>query len=263
MVAQGYIAIPRGVFTFGDDQYTKAVVSRNLDSLAVPDTVANRFQYWRRDVARVSLRQLSEAVNQHLVGKARVSVSTVNNYEVRDNEPKVSFLVALKNEYPDLNLDWLMFGEGDPSVTNEQAAELVQKRASRALGKLGRGGLSDVHGFGKLPLAARSALVSFFSDVRLSGPPYLEHQDQPGLRTSRAAAKREESALAEFTAIIDAILFAPFDRRKHFVALEGLKDEEATSYTLMLIAALRPLVFTLRLRSDLKRLTSAASEDKE
>ena len=229
------------------------MASKNSDIVPARKTVAHRLKSWRKNVARVSLRELREAVNQHLVGDDQVSVSTVNNYEVPGREPRASYLVALKRAFPELNLDWLLFGEGEPSISKQEAAKSRQQRALKALGTLAQKRLQDVQRFGQLPLSARDALLSFFSDVRLSGPPYLEQLAKPEPLPFFSAAEAEEgTAFADFIAAVDKILFAPFEATEHFVSVEGLSEEEATGYTLTLVAALRPLVRSLRLPSQVR-----------
>jgi hypothetical protein len=83
-------------------------------------TLQERFGYWRQEVAGLSLRALQEAVNAHLTPGSQVSLGTVSNYEGgSENEPmpgpRAEFLVALKRAFPNLNLNWLLFGAGSPT----------------------------------------------------------------------------------------------------------------------------------------------------
>ena len=215
-----------------------------------PDNVQERFKYWRQEIARVSQAQLCEEVNRHLPTESEVAVTTISNYE-RATEPRVSFLDALKKAYPDLNLGWLISGSGEPQLSDEQAAERL-RNAVISLGDVAKARVEDDGRFGRLPLPARDALVAFFSDVRLSGPPYMDFNAMT--LPSYAPAPEEETAWEEFTKHVEEIFFTPFQAADHFVPLERLSDEQLTNYTFTLILALRPLVRSLRVRAGLVKL---------
>ncbi len=223
----------------------------------MPDNVQERFRYWRQEIAGVSQAQLCEEVNRHLPTESEVAVTTICNYE-RATEPRVSFLDALKKAYPDLNLSWLISGSGEPRLSDEQAAERLRSVVT-SLGAVARARVEDDGRFGRLPLPARDALVAFFSDVRLSGPPYMDFNAIT--LPSYAPTPEAERAWEKFIEHVEEIFYAPFQATDHFVSLEWLSDEQLTNYTLTFIMALRPLVGSLRRRAGLVKL--ATSEGKK
>jgi hypothetical protein len=206
-----------------------------------------RFRHLRTGVLRVSLRELAADVNRHLNPADQVSVSTVNNYEGRGGaegpEPRASFLAALKAAYPRVNLEWLILGKGQPLVSDSAAVEFTQGRVLQALGRLSEQRLRGMR-FGTLPAPAREVVLQFIGNVRISGQPYAT-PDAVRL-PSLAPPGPQEEAWRSFVSALETILFAPFDQPAHFVKLEDLSAEERTAYVLTMVAALRPLVRSLR-----------------
>jgi len=76
-------------------------------------------------VEGLSLRELQTAVNRRLGEDEALSLGTISNYErpaaggTRRAGPRVEFVVALKRAFPDLRVEWLMFGEGQPTRVAE------------------------------------------------------------------------------------------------------------------------------------------------
>lgn len=72
-----------------------------------------------------------------------MSVATVSNYETAAMAPPRSdFVAALAVAYPDLNVDWLLTGEGEMTATEDRAAgqevrELLFNAAPRLVGRGG------------------------------------------------------------------------------------------------------------------------------
>lgn len=109
------------------------------------ETFQSRFWWWRNRVAEVTLGELQERVNRHLEPDRQLAVSTLSNYEARGDspeelrrasEPRASFLAALGQAFPDLNVGWLVTGEGVPtraledvSSDHPETADLLLERA--------------------------------------------------------------------------------------------------------------------------------------
>ncbi|MFQ5679068.1 MAG: hypothetical protein ACE5HP_06385 [Gemmatimonadota bacterium] len=96
------------------------------------NTVQDRLREWRKAVKGLSLRELREAVNGELPPARRVSLGTVANYERPPGTggtgagPRADFLAALKRAFPELRLEWLLLGEGEPSELGRRIAELAE-----------------------------------------------------------------------------------------------------------------------------------------
>jgi hypothetical protein len=193
------------------------------------DSVHERLRFWRTEIVGVSQIGLCNAVNGYLSDADRVGVTTVSNYE-RTTEPRASFLAALKRVYPALSLNWLVTGEGRPlqsSVPAAPAGDAVPGDAAVA-------SLTDqpgMHRFRILPLAATLILTAFLNEVRQSLPDYQDEQSR---------------AWRDFLQRLSHFFFEPFQSTRHFAALDVLSDGDLTDYTLAVIAAVRPLVASLR-----------------
>lgn len=92
------------------------------------NSVHERMRHFRETVKGLSLRELQARVNERLGEDEALSLGTISNYErppadgARRAGPRVEFLVALKRAFPDLRLEWLMFGEGQPTEMAERLA---------------------------------------------------------------------------------------------------------------------------------------------
>lgn len=93
------------------------------------NTVQERIRHWRISVKRMSLREFRDAVNRHLPESARLSLGTINNYERVPGKgvgarggPRSDFIEALKQAFPELRLDWLVCGVGEPSELAQRLA---------------------------------------------------------------------------------------------------------------------------------------------
>lgn len=99
------------------------------------NSVQERLRHWRQ-VKGLSLRELQEAVNAHLAPPARVSLGTVSNYERPPQEtaprpgPRTEFVAALKAAFPELRLEWLLLGEGQPTVAGARVAAVTGEGAA-------------------------------------------------------------------------------------------------------------------------------------
>jgi hypothetical protein len=92
------------------------------------NTVHERLRHLRETVLGLSLRDFQAAINAELGDAEALSLGTVSNYErpgdpgKRRPGPRLEFLVALRSAYPQVRLDWVMFGEGQPTRTAERLA---------------------------------------------------------------------------------------------------------------------------------------------
>lgn len=98
-------------------------------------------RYFRETVKGLSLRELQTRVNQRLGPEEALSLGTISNYErppsggVPRAGPRIEFLVALKRAFPELRLEWLMFGEGQPTEVAERLAAPEGLEAAAAGGE--------------------------------------------------------------------------------------------------------------------------------
>jgi len=69
------------------------------------------------------LLKLSEFSIAEIAIKIATSESTIRNFKAGRNEPSVTFLKFLFTEFPDLNPKWLLFGEGEMLLKDEQNSE--------------------------------------------------------------------------------------------------------------------------------------------
>lgn len=105
------------------------------------NSVQERLRYFREQVRALSLREFRAAINAHLPADEALSLGTVSNYERppssaddRRPGPRVEFLAALKAAFPEIRLDWVMFGEGQPT---DVAQLLASPAGFEAAGDLG------------------------------------------------------------------------------------------------------------------------------
>lgn len=112
-------------------------MSRNIDS------VQGRIRHWRESVQGLSLREWRELVNAHLPPAARVSLGTVANYErvptngERSAPPRADFLAAIGRAFPEIRLEWLLLGDGEPTRVEARVAELGTPAGRAAADSLG------------------------------------------------------------------------------------------------------------------------------
>ena len=93
----------------------------------IMDSVQSRLGFLRRDVLGLSLREFRSRVNAQLPGDARLSLGTLSNYEHAGAGPpkagpRADFIGALKRAFPPLRLEWLVLGEGTPTILEERLA---------------------------------------------------------------------------------------------------------------------------------------------
>lgn len=195
------------------------------------DTLQDRFKYWRNHVARISLREVQEAVNKHL--EKGVSLPTVNNYEVAKRaSPRTSFILALKRAFPDLNLEWLLLGDGEPRLSQKAAGHFVahhvpvDSSVERPLDLM-----SYANHFPSLTGAARWVAVSFLNEVKLSDQKYWSNDSQEWKALLRQIVK---------------MLEGPLKTPGPFVERKTLSNSEIMTFALTMTAALRPLIPSLR-----------------
>ncbi|MDX1396014.1 MAG: hypothetical protein R3195_16650 [Gemmatimonadota bacterium] len=92
------------------------------------DTVQERLRYLRETVLGLSLREFRAAINARLDEAEALSLGTVSNYErppddgTRRAGPRAEFLAALKHAFPQIRLDWVLFGEGQATEVAERLA---------------------------------------------------------------------------------------------------------------------------------------------
>lgn len=106
------------------------------------ETIGDRLRRWRTEVRGLSLRELRDAVNEHLPPSRRVSLGTVSNYERSGEDgagPRASFVAALKAAFPELRLEWLLLGRGAPSAGGARALAAATDAPGPAAGE-GLGG---------------------------------------------------------------------------------------------------------------------------
>ncbi len=202
------------------------------------DSVQARLKHWREEIAKLSQAQLCELVNGHLPKGKAVVVSTVSNYE-RTTEPRASFLAALKQAYPELNLDWLVSGEGKLVATEQEITEMLHTLQSQegrsALGQLVQ--QPGLQRFRTLPEPATHAVLAFLEEVRLSTPEYRKENQRPW---------------REFLQRFTSIFFEPLQAPRNFTTKEALSEHEITTYAVSLVATLRPLVLSFRNREPVR-----------
>jgi transcriptional regulator with XRE-family HTH domain len=91
------------------------------------DTVQERLRYYRES-SGLSLREFQAAINAELPDGDALSLGTISNYEkpsvegIRRPGPRVEFLTALKTAFPEIRLEWVMFGDGQPTEVAELLA---------------------------------------------------------------------------------------------------------------------------------------------
>lgn len=94
------------------------------------DTVQERLRHWREAVKGLSVRAFHQAVNAHLPPGRRVSLGTVSNYEqppesARSAPPRSDYVAAVKAAFPELRLEWLLLGDGSPTLLADRVAAAV------------------------------------------------------------------------------------------------------------------------------------------
>ena len=77
-----------------------------------------RFQKWL-DYNDINSNKLSENIN--------VSRATISHIMSGRNKPSVDFLHKILNKYPDLNLNWLVTGNGSMKIDNNIKKRIVDK----------------------------------------------------------------------------------------------------------------------------------------
>lgn len=133
------------------------------------NTVQERIHHWRVSVKRISLRELRDIVNAHLPEPARVSLGTINNYERPPTTgssarggPRSEFILAFKRAFPELRLDWLVLGEGEPT-------ELAQRLAAPG-GLEGEAEGQDTGDGGDGPSGFATRILDGYPDLELLAP---------------------------------------------------------------------------------------------
>lgn len=100
------------------------------------NTVHERLRHLREHVKGLSLREFRAQINAELAGDEKLSLGTISNYErpVKEGRratPRADFLAALKRAFPEVRLEWLILGEGQPTEVAESLAspEGIEARA--------------------------------------------------------------------------------------------------------------------------------------
>ena len=178
----------------------------------------------------LTLDEVTEAVNRHLPPDKSVARSTVNNYEGR-TEPSASFLAALKRAFPpEVNLDWLLFGE-----VEDEAAE-VDEGGGVLLRVVGIGTDEAYQMFGQ----AGGIIEEFLADLILQYPTYREGD------TVVQSLTEPSERMKDLYERVRGIFTAPLEAPDHFATLGELTAAEVTNYGHAIVAAIRPLLRVVR-----------------
>ena len=91
------------------------------------DTVQFRLRFFREEVEGRPLREFRERINAELPADGRLSLGTLSNYErsskdVQRPGPRAEFMAALKRAFPEIRLEWLILGQGQPTEVAERLA---------------------------------------------------------------------------------------------------------------------------------------------
>lgn len=92
------------------------------------NTVHERLRYFRQTIRGLSLREFRAAINAQLPEEEALSLGTISNYDRPPGDPgrrpgpRVEFLGALKAAFPEVRLEWVMFGDGQPTEIAERLA---------------------------------------------------------------------------------------------------------------------------------------------
>lgn len=87
-----------------------------------------RLRTWREGKPDLSLRRLQALLNQVLPKEQRVSFNTLANYEKPGSPgPRAEVVGALKDLYPNLRLEWLLQGDGLPTVEEQEELERLNR----------------------------------------------------------------------------------------------------------------------------------------
>ena len=128
------------------------------------NTVHTRLRFFRKEIAGHSLREFRERINAELPADAGLSLGTLSNYERSSRDtprpgPRAEFLAALKGAFPEIRLEWLILGQGQPTVVAERLAapEGMEARAEE----------TDASAGGS-PFAAR--VLAHYPDLELLSP---------------------------------------------------------------------------------------------
>ncbi len=159
------------------------------------NSVQSRLRFFRKHVQGLSLREFRRRINDRLPPEAQLSLGTLSNYERPDDQPRTGprsgspaagtgspaagagasaagagasgarhrpgpradFIAALKKAFPQLRLEWLILGDGQPTVVAEELAS--------------PGGLeAKARGEGDDGVAFAGAVLERYPDLELLSP---------------------------------------------------------------------------------------------
>lgn len=108
-------------------------------------SVQERLRYWRAEMKQLSLREFQAAVNACLAPERRVSLGSVSNYEqrpgaARSASPRAEYVAAVKAAFPEVRLEWLLLGAGEPTSAAERVSEAVGGTEEMEPGEVGLAG---------------------------------------------------------------------------------------------------------------------------
>ena len=110
------------------------------------NTVHERLRHLRENVKGLPLREFRARINAELADEEQLSLGTISNYErpadgARRAAPRADFIAALKRAFPEIRLEWLILGEGQPTKVAENLAspEGIEARARGTDGSTRRG----------------------------------------------------------------------------------------------------------------------------
>jgi len=134
---------------------------------SVMDSVQQRLRHFRETVEGLALREFRDRINQQLPDDGGLSLGTLSNYERPSNGkrrpgPRVEFMAALKRAFPEVRLEWLILGDGQPTEVAERLASPDGLEA-RAEGRDPGAGAADGSRF-----AAR--VLARYPDLELLSP---------------------------------------------------------------------------------------------
>jgi hypothetical protein len=226
-----------------------------------PAGIASRLAYWRKTVLNVPLREIEERVNKHLEDGSKAKLSTIHGFETTVTKsgktrpsPRAEWIAALKQAYPYLNLDWLLFGRGEPTIVAEEA-----RKFEEMLSKLPEPSLwsrMPTYWLGQnLPTTAMLLVAVFLKEAEtaahLSYGAACARGEEPGLKPTTLLRRLERK--------VGTLLEAGFDE-KTFVSIENLSDAETTTYVMGILASIRLLFAPLRPGSKWDETSGSDSE---